>query len=296
MWRQDELCFVQFIHPGGEHEPDSGGRKSWNKGPHKRKFVENPGRCLRKGEKFEGPLAFWTEWEPESDVIRRIPAPVIDGPRFVYNPFYILPHSYDGLQNTDPFTFGTFYYMICQQNNKKGPTQLRYLDRGSVILFGSSVSGTFVIDTVFVVDRWVDHNGDDYKRLLKDGVPPGVYWDVTLNAWYRGSPCGDDDCGPDGPRPPCRLYWGATVDDPVDGMFSYFPCQPATLAPQGFARPAISIPGITTDNLTQGKRLNRGLSRQAVSKHWIDVRRQVESAGLWLGVFTDIPERRGTST
>jgi hypothetical protein len=47
---QNELCFVQFIHPGREHEPDARGKKGWNDGPHKRKFVETNGRCLRNRE------------------------------------------------------------------------------------------------------------------------------------------------------------------------------------------------------------------------------------------------------
>jgi hypothetical protein len=30
----DNLCFVQFIHPGGEHEPDDGVIKNWNRDDH----------------------------------------------------------------------------------------------------------------------------------------------------------------------------------------------------------------------------------------------------------------------
>ncbi len=48
--------------------------------------------------------------------------------------------------------------MGCQQNTKRGATQLRYLDRGSVILFGSCVNGSLVLDTVFVADSWEDHS------------------------------------------------------------------------------------------------------------------------------------------
>ncbi len=40
----DKLCFVQFIHPGGEHEPDDGLHKGWNKKVHKRKFLKRVGR------------------------------------------------------------------------------------------------------------------------------------------------------------------------------------------------------------------------------------------------------------
>jgi hypothetical protein len=54
------------------------------------------------------------------------------------------------MQNTDPFVFGDqFHYTGCLQHTKRGATQLRYLDRGSVILFGSCrEKRDFVVDTV----------------------------------------------------------------------------------------------------------------------------------------------------
>ena len=42
----DRLCFVQFIHPGLEHEPDLAAGRSWNTGTHRRKFLRQPGRFL----------------------------------------------------------------------------------------------------------------------------------------------------------------------------------------------------------------------------------------------------------
>src|SRR5262249_39283375 len=143
----------------------------------KRKFVENRGRCIKGGETFEGPLRFWTEWEPQSIVVAKILEQAADCPRFVYRPFYVLPSSYRGLQNTDPFVFGHFFYTGCQQHTSRGPTQLRYMDRGSVVLFGSCVGGIFAIDTVLVVDKWIDHTASDFERVLRDEVP-AAYRDV----------------------------------------------------------------------------------------------------------------------
>ena len=37
-------CFVQFMHPGGEHGPDTVNHKAWNVHYHKRKFL-----CLQGG-------------------------------------------------------------------------------------------------------------------------------------------------------------------------------------------------------------------------------------------------------
>src|SRR5262245_14107376 len=169
---QSKLCFVQFIHPGGEHRPDSGALKRWNRESHKRKFLRNPGRYVTYGNIQEGHVAFWGEWEPESRVVKEIFHPIPKGPRYIYEPFYLVPASYRGLQNTDPFVFGErFYYTGCQQRTRNGPTQLRYLSRGSVILFGSCLDKSkFVLDTLFVVDGWVDHNEKNYKDVLGSKV------------------------------------------------------------------------------------------------------------------------------
>ena len=37
----DSRCFVQFPHPGAEHEPDRCGKKAWSKNniAHRRKFL-----------------------------------------------------------------------------------------------------------------------------------------------------------------------------------------------------------------------------------------------------------------
>lgn len=53
------------------------------------------------------------------------------------------------LQNTDPLVFGdSFLYSNCRQG---AIGRLRELRAGSVIVFGSVVSKSWVVDTVFVV-------------------------------------------------------------------------------------------------------------------------------------------------
>src|SRR2546422_5325948 len=34
-WMRERRCFVQFIHPGGEHWPDQGDLKFWNREQHR---------------------------------------------------------------------------------------------------------------------------------------------------------------------------------------------------------------------------------------------------------------------
>jgi hypothetical protein len=103
---------------------------------------------------------------------------------------------------------------------------------------------------------------------------------------------GAASCGAPARRDSWRLYFGATVDNPVDGMFSFFPCAPTNQRPQGFARPVIELPGVITQELRQGKRLNRGLHAAKVAEYWSCVRERVESSGLRLGVHADMPPRR----
>lgn len=293
---QDELCFVQFMHPGPEHRPDRQGFKAWNRGNHKRKFVENPGRCVLGQQQYEGPLRFWAEWEPESHVAEEFAEPVPHGPRYLYRPYYCLPASHTGLQNTDPFVFGGFFYTGCQQHRDGRPTQLRHLAPRSVILFGSRIDGKFALDTVFVVSdqpEAEDHDATNWKRL-RQLVPP-AYWDVTFRPWYEHETgrCGNGCANPVSAES-FRLYWGATYDKQVNGMFSYFPCQPAEETPGGFCRPFITLPQVIKNTLGQGYKHNKqlGLTEQLVRQYWGDVRKQVESEGLWLGVDSKMPPRR----
>jgi hypothetical protein len=286
---ENELCFVQFIHPGGEHRPDNGRFKGWNRSSHKRKFLKNSGRYLHEGKLEEGEIVCWAEWEPESEVVKEIDDPFTNGPRYIYRPYYVVPPSYEGLQNTDPFIFGEqFYYEGCQQRTKNGPTQLRYLARGSVLLFGSCVNQSdFVLDTVFVVDDWIEHSRSDFRERLVDAVPE-AYKDVTISPWYQESFGEKKGCIQINASESWRLYFGATYEHLLNGMFSFFPCLPYE-GEKGFARPRIRIRGVITDNLSQGKKLNPQESLHDVKTLWDEVAKQVEEQGLRLGVFTGIP-------
>jgi hypothetical protein len=295
---ENKLCFVQFIHPGGEHTPDKGNIKFWNRAGHQRKFIKNPGQYINSDKIEDGEMVFWAEWEPESKVASHITNPLPDGPRYIYNPYYVVPPSYDELQNTDPFVFGQqFYYEGCKQRRATGPTQLRYLSRGSVILFGSCVGRQdFVLDTVFVVDDWIDHNRADFRKLLADAVPE-AYKVITVSPWYHESFSENKGCIKTVASQSWRLYFGAMFENPIHGMFSFFPCLPYEDGSKGFARPRIRIPRIVTGNLTQGQRLNPQNGLHSVKTLWEEVVRQVIEQGLMLGVCTEIPQQvQGDST
>jgi hypothetical protein len=283
-----QLCFIQFLHPGGEHRPDNGMIKKWNVREHKRKFLENPGKCIRGKETHEGLLHFWGEWEPQSEVIRKIDRPVPHGPRFIYRPYYMgLPRR--GFQNTDPFVFGEFLYSGCKQRNKSGKaSQLRYLEKGSVILFGSCIAGHFAIDTVFVVKCWQDFRISNVADL-SDRVSP-TFMDVTLSAW-KASQGVEKSCQSEAASS-LRLYWGATYESPHDGMFSFFPAAPAELNPSGFSRPVIQIPKVISDVLPQNFKLAMRLTPAQIKSLWETTCQQVEAQGMWLGTYTAEPPKR----
>jgi hypothetical protein len=284
---RNRRLFVQFIHPGGEHVPDYDGFKDWNTGPHRRKFLTAPGRYLVAGAMRSDELVFWGEWEPQSRVVGTYPDPARGAPRFLYKPYYSPPATSLGarLQNTDPFVFGDqFQYTGCLQHTKRGATQLRYLDRGSIVLFGSCrEKREFVVDTVFVVDRWIDHDQANQRTPEVRGAVSSTYGEVTLDPWYAGDVPAERSH---------RLYFGATPETPVDGMFSFFPCLPAPAAGRGFARPVIRIDGRITPQLLQGKKMTPLRDAEGARELWAEVARQVEEQDLRLGVRAEPPRQK----
>ena len=226
---------------------------------------------------------------------RKIDDPIPREPCFIYEPYYVVPKSYNGLQNTDPFVFGNqFCYTGCQQRTKRSATQLRYLSKGSVILFGSCTDrSAFVLDTVFVVDRWIDHSRANYRKILKGAIPQ-EYEEVTISPWYR-VPCAESkSCTPADSQETWRLYFGVSHENPLQGMYSFFPCQPYEKNSKGFPRPRISLPSIITNNLLQGKKYSEQRSLDEMKSLWDKVAKQVEKQGLALGVYAEMPERRLT--
>lgn len=286
----------QFIHPGGEHGKDAAGRKRWNIGEHRRKFLQSPGQYVREPGALpvEDELVFWGEWEPESEV-EPIGAPVPDGPRWLHRPYYVRPETYAPapnvvLQNTDPFVFGgSFQYTLCRQlrRRRKGgpffPTALRDVTPGSLILFGSLKKAVgFVLDTVFVIaDDGVLHDSKSWSRVL-DGRICETYADVTMRPTYAWA----------ADQPQLRHYVGATPQRAVEGMFSFAPALPATVGLDGFARPAIRLDGVVKPTLPIGAKRTRNLGLRAVKQLWDDVVAQVTSANCVLGTQFAVPARR----
>jgi len=287
---ESKLCFVQFLHPGGEAPVPPSGNVPWNTDNHGRKFLRTRGDYL-PGIGTEpvraAVLGVWGEWEAQtnaSPLAQRVPG----GPTWIHEPYY--DSSVEGWrQNTDPFIFGEhFHYTGCRQHVKpknarvRVPTQLAKLRRGSVIVFGSARSRQFIIDTVFVVgDEMIDHSSQNYERLL-DGRISQAYREVTIDSWYSGQPPASQTH---------RLYFGATPERPIDGMFSFVPCARLGERPSGFARPRIEM-GQVTQNKAMGFKLTILDSTRDAALLWRRVIEQVLDAGLAIGVRIELPPRR----
>ena len=230
-------------------------------------------------------MVFWGEWEPESRVLRRYEPPCGGMPRFLYEPYFVRPMAPECRQNTDPFVFGdSFHYTGCRQHKKlhgtPRPTQLRHLLPGSVVLFGSCRDKSkFVLDTVFVVADHVDHKRADYESVLRGRISD-AYRAVTIAPWYAANPPAIQSH---------RLYEGATQEQQVGQMFSFFPCQPCDGEPIGFRRPEISLPEHVNPRMAMGYKQARDLSIPDLKELWDDVVRQVQEQGLALGVRAELP-------
>lgn len=297
---KEKLCFVQFLHPGPEHSPGKIAIMPWNERKHKRKFILANGKHVPKpGDTPKvGEITFWGEWEAPSKATPLNPSPANKAkgyPSYLQEPILEeIPKDFQNLQNTDPYVFGEqFLYIGCQQTTKVGTTQLRYLKNGSVILFGSSKNKEFILDTVFVVKDYIDHDASNFESILKNKVS-STYWNVTVLPWYKDE-YGKPGCGNEEEPPVCgnnkqsyRLYFGATYENHENGMFSFFPCKPDS-KDKGFARPVIKLKGVVNGKIKQGKRLNPKTSVEDVKELWQEVVDQVKCLGLELGTHADEP-------
>lgn len=267
--------FVQFTHPGHEHGPDrdSKNRKEWNTGGHRRKFLAAPGEYVMENGRLQtAELLFWGEWEAPSHV-QPLPGQKVKlHPKWLHRPCLPVPSPPAAAaaapsgckpakqpkgtcggcaggpsaspQNTDPFVFGPcFKYFVCKQYQKQKhgpshliphPTGLSRLEDGSVILFGSTHgkgrAAFFQLDTVFVVGRSIPYNPAKPENLPSN---PLVDPDFLKASFHTALPVTDCEVPAD---LKLRLYLGATIENPVNGMYSFSPAKVLKGTPKGFSR------------------------------------------------------------
>jgi hypothetical protein len=285
---QRELAVVQLPHPGGEWGPDPNrndrGWTDWNHN-HARKFLQHSGLSQdERGNVVASPMTFWGEWEgpsscePTGSVERGMPA------------WFQVPRRGDlqsvpRPQNTDPFVFGSFLYSNCQQDHEwpKGSGKYRQfatsrLAVGSVILFGSTRLGAFVLDTCFVVGDVIEIDSVHFVEQVAGRVPE-AFVDATLRPIFI-----------DVRERKLSLYLGAQHDTPTASMYSFFPCLPVGNRPVAFPRPELDLEGSldTFVNPRSSRRFTRRrCTLETARATWTEVRSQVERTGCRLGIFAD---------
>lgn len=254
------IKIVQFTHPGGQYvltqNEKKSGIKEWNISNHRRKFLIAEGQYVTGGTlSVPQELLFWGEWEPDSEIVATysVSDPVIC-PIHLHSPFLRLDKKgkviksnsklattpiacctgklsptcskvCNQFENTDPFVFGdSFYYSLCKQDTF---VSMRNLDVGSIILFGSTISAKrggpyFVLDTVFVVGDKQAYTVNNYKKDLAGFIPNHYAEIMGFNALAT--------------KVQLTCYKGATFNDPINGMYSFVPCEPAEVPRSGFSR------------------------------------------------------------
>lgn len=157
---------------------------------------------------------------------------------------------------------------------------MRQLAPGSLVLFGSTVAGEFVLDTLMVV-------GGDRDCFVPDSAAidcPQRVQDVVLEPLRRGDP-------PKGAWSlDLRLYEGASYGSSPAGSFSFVPRQPWEEESVGFPRPVIRLGSKWIKQSCLRHARSTPAPQQQLDDLWHEVVRQVtEIPGLALGVRMDWP-------
>lgn len=255
---------VKFCHPGAQWRSAAAeGIAPWATGAdgHFRRYIEVLGRYLRNGQPEAGHMGFWGEYEAPTRFRRLARRPSDGFPAFVHTPVEPPGEAPPKALNTDPLVVGgPWLYSNCRQRSLGS---LRRLERGDVVVFGSLVQRSFVIDTIFVVAEAIPYAGGMARQTLGARLPPSAFT-LALDLVRRGD---------------YTLYVGATYEAPVNGLFSFVPAVAAAEHALGFPRPK-APPAL------------QGLQAMGVQyltdpgAHWQAVADHVAAQGLCLGIGT----------
>lgn len=158
-------------HPGAERIPRSGRTDvPWppEGATHQRKYLRATGRVFDAHGLSKQPeaLEFWGEYEGPTEATalakreRGCPTCVHD---------IVLPPG-EALLNTDPWVFHPgFVWSICRHNSIRDP-----VDRGTVVLFGSSVGRRWLLDTFIVVSHRLSGRKSSLGSAYDELVAPTI--------------------------------------------------------------------------------------------------------------------------
>lgn len=172
-------------------------------------------------------------------------------------------------------------YSNCKQivGPDRTATSMQRLPRGSIICFGSTIDGSFCLDTLLVIasaETWI----------------PAKARELDVSSAFAVCTADSVSTSSTDANLELTLYRGATFDDPVDGMFSFVPAKAAHHPYPRFARPRVVVDGlINAENRQSTWGSKRPLGRARVRAAWDTVVEQVLDADLVLAVGLDIPPR-----
>lgn len=234
----------------------------WNNSVHQRKFLKCDGLFIDKTfydmknndayKAKEGELLFWGEMEYPTQMNKIKYSVQTDSkwPLYIHTPinqrridvknlededlFKLYGAMYEqnniriydpeiGLQNTDPYVFGnSFFYSCCKQRKCNKPTILQNLNPGDLIVFYSykKCDSGFVcmLDTIFVIGEKIGEFKKNSYSKIKNSISDLYFQNVVMPIFYgNGGSLDNDGC--------FTLYRSATYRNPINGMFSYFPCK-----------------------------------------------------------------------
>jgi hypothetical protein len=272
------ILTVQLNHPGAEKNYKLGGGYSyfegrlireWNKDKsHYRKFIRQEGEYIKAlgQQPSKDELLFWGEWESNSyfETLNRW------NPNGIHQPFHSL-HIREH-QNTDPYIYGEhFLYSVCKQRGR-----LTQLEKGSVVLFGSSFKNGFVLDTVFVVGSFESvhevaaNEAANYSKTYREAT-----LEQLGDTYFRPNPASK-----------LRLYKGLMYAENQE-LFSYTPCKPFTEETKtGFPRvifPYHNLAGFQFSNNPTGIKIISSNAEQT-KEIWNYITQEVLKQGYCLGV------------
>lgn len=272
------ILTIQLNHPGAEKNYRLGGGYSYFEGSlirewnanksHYRKFIRQEGGYIKDlgQQPSKDELLFWGEWESNSYF-----TPLNSwNPNGIHQPFHSLHIRHH--QNTDPYVYGdNFLYSVCKQRGR-----LTQLEKGSVVLFGSSFKNGFVLDTVFVVGSFESvhevaaNEAANYSK---------TYGEATLEQ------LGETYIRPN-PASKLRLYKGLMYAENQE-IFSYTPCKPFNEETKtGFPRvifPYENLCGFQFSNNPTGIKII-STNEEKTKEIWSYITQEVIKQGYCLGV------------
>jgi hypothetical protein len=284
---------IQFLHTGKEATPNNrlDNIIPWNNNDtHRRKFILSKGRYINENnEQVESELAFWGEWEPQSEIIR-INNGNLTPPRYLNKPF-INQNVPMRIHSTDPYVFGNkFKYINCMQTYFRGI--LLNLEPNSIILFGSAINAEFCLDTLFVVSKdYQDYNINTINNLFP--INHDQYYHASVNPI-----CNNNVNGIVGQQN-YRFYKSVNFEEreQYNNIYSFVPCKVYTNPDYIFRQPTINHPQpIINHNYINGRK-TQGIKATdctlvEIVDFWNDIVQQITTKDLKKGIYFDTPELR----